>query len=65
MTIVMIVASGLCFLSSFAYNKKERDEEIATKERAHETYNHIFGDDVMGGIPGSNVAVEMQQYGIN
>ena len=63
MTIVMIGASALCFISSFAYAKRERDEEMAEKVRAHQSYNHIFGDDK--AVNGSDVAVEMQQYGIN
>ncbi len=64
MTVVMLVASSLCFLSSFAYNKSEKDEEIAEKLRAHQSYNHIFGDDQI--VSGANVAIELQPYnGIN
>ena len=63
MTIVMIGASAVCFVSSFSYAKRERDQEIADKERAHLSYNHIFGDDQV--IHGSDVHVEMQQYGVN
>ena len=63
MTIVMIGASAGCFISSFAYAKRERDDELAEKTRAHLSYNHIFGDDKVVGS--SDVAVEMQQYGIN
>ena len=45
MTITMIIASGFCFVSSFAYAKKERDDERQEKLRAHHTYSQIFGDE--------------------